>query len=321
MSERYLRLFSLPQNIGQAGSPVLISAGALLKDNSTGKVLVQLKFRNISEKSIKSVKIKVNAYDTAGCELKGIDAFSYLDLALGRDKEFGNQTPIMLPDKTTRAFSVEILSVAFMDGTAYIPSIHVAADTLDSDTLETVHLLDDERKELKEKQLAIQEEQYRKLSSLPLIMVVCAVLLLITDQIWRHGLVWEWVPLFFKKWLLALVVPCLCMISCQKIKRRTTSLIKFAALVAIVFLIIQIAATFYQLCYSFSFYNYRLGDFLFNYISASELLNNILRLDCLFSNFGVFCRFLFRTLVDVLFLLKNAFAAVILYRTAKITKS
>ena len=66
MSERYARLFSLPTNIGQDGCPVLISAGALLKDNNTGKLLVQLKLRNISKQVIKSVKIKVIVFFPCG---------------------------------------------------------------------------------------------------------------------------------------------------------------------------------------------------------------------------------------------------------------
>ena len=60
MSSRYSRLFTLPGNLYTEGSPVLIAAGALLKDNNTDKVLAQLKFRNISNKAISSVKIRVN---------------------------------------------------------------------------------------------------------------------------------------------------------------------------------------------------------------------------------------------------------------------
>ena len=52
MSERYSRLFSLSENLYAEGAPVLIAAGALLKDNETGKVLAQLKLRSISDKKI-----------------------------------------------------------------------------------------------------------------------------------------------------------------------------------------------------------------------------------------------------------------------------
>ena len=43
MSERYSKLSALPENLYSTGAPVIIAAGALLKDNQTGKVLAQLK--------------------------------------------------------------------------------------------------------------------------------------------------------------------------------------------------------------------------------------------------------------------------------------
>lgn len=121
MSERYSRLFSLPTNLYTEGAPVLIAAGALLKDNRSGKVLAQLKFRNISQKAIQSVKVKVNACDTAGCPLAGVDSFSYLDLSVAAGEEFGQSKPIYLPDATTRSFTVEILSVVFTDHEVFTP--------------------------------------------------------------------------------------------------------------------------------------------------------------------------------------------------------
>ena len=69
MSERYSRLFSLGENLHTDGLPVVIAAGALLKDNTSGKVLAQIKLRNISDKTIKSVKVRINAIDTAGSAL------------------------------------------------------------------------------------------------------------------------------------------------------------------------------------------------------------------------------------------------------------
>ena len=156
MSERYTRLFSLPTNIGQDGCPVLISAGALLKDNNTGKLLVQLKLRNISKQVIKSVKIKVNAYDTAGISLKGVEAFSYLDLAVARDGEFGSKTPVILPDKTTRSVSVEILSVVYGNGEVYQPVAGVVADSVNAETVQIINELDNERTQ---RQIAVQQKK------------------------------------------------------------------------------------------------------------------------------------------------------------------
>ena len=156
MSERYTRLLSLPTNIGQDGCPVLISAGALLKDNNTGKLLVQLKLRNISKHVIKSVKIKVNAYDTAGMSLKGVEALSYLDLTVARDGEFGSKTPVILPDKTTRSVSVEILSVVYGNGEVYQPVAGVVADSVNAETVQIINELDNERTQ---RQIAVQQKK------------------------------------------------------------------------------------------------------------------------------------------------------------------
>lgn len=51
MSERYTRLFALPQYLYTDNAPVVIMAGVLLRDNETGDILVQLKFKNISKKA------------------------------------------------------------------------------------------------------------------------------------------------------------------------------------------------------------------------------------------------------------------------------
>lgn len=66
MSERYSKLFALTENLYATGAPVVIAAGALLKDNQTGKVLVQLKLRNIGKKTIKAATVCVEPLDTVG---------------------------------------------------------------------------------------------------------------------------------------------------------------------------------------------------------------------------------------------------------------
>ena len=39
MSERYTKLFDLSENLYTESAPVVIAAGAILKDNQTGKIL------------------------------------------------------------------------------------------------------------------------------------------------------------------------------------------------------------------------------------------------------------------------------------------
>lgn len=159
MAERYTRLYSLQENLYQEGSPILISAGALLKDNSTGKLLVQLKFRNISDCVVNAVKVKINAFDPAGTVLKGVESFSYLDLSVGEDGEFGQQKPIPLPDVTTRSFSVEILSVTYSGGCC-VPKENVAARPVSQDVMEMVQKLDKRRAKKREDQ-SIKEKKYK----------------------------------------------------------------------------------------------------------------------------------------------------------------
>lgn len=175
MSERYTRLFSLPENLGQDGCPVLISAGALLKDNNTGKVLAQLKMRNISERIIRSVKVKINAYDTAGIALKGVETFSYLDLTVGRDREFGSQIPIALPDKTTRSFSIEILSVVFGNGEVYQPVASSVANSVNAEIAQKIKLLDNERAE---RQITLQRKKSQDTKDAVKILLVIFIIII-----------------------------------------------------------------------------------------------------------------------------------------------
>lgn len=119
MSERYTKLFALPENFYTERAPVVIAAGALLKDNQTGKVLAQIKYKNISSKTIKAVKVAVRAFDVSGTEIEGVAEYQYLDLSAARDAEFGQKNAIILPDKVTRSFSCECKNVVFSDGTSW----------------------------------------------------------------------------------------------------------------------------------------------------------------------------------------------------------
>lgn len=115
MTERYTKLFSLPQNLYLEGAPLVISAGVLLKDNETGKILVQLKLKNIADKNIKAVKLSISPSDTVGNKLTEDVKFEYLDQDASRGSEFGQKTPICLPDEKSRMFSVTVNEVIFAD--------------------------------------------------------------------------------------------------------------------------------------------------------------------------------------------------------------
>lgn len=119
MSERYSKLFSLPENLYAEGSPVIIAAGALLKDNQTGRVIAQLKLRNISSKAIKAATVSLSLMNTAGNPLEESVRYEYLDLSSTRDTDFGSKSAIPLPDASTRSFSVAVAEVIFTDNSVW----------------------------------------------------------------------------------------------------------------------------------------------------------------------------------------------------------
>ncbi len=119
MAGRYTNLFSLEKNLYLAGSPVVISAGALLKDTATDRVLAQLKFQNIGEKGIKALKVGIFPADTAGRSLGDTVEYQFLDLHASTGRTFGDQQPIYLPDNTARSYTVQVREVVFADSSLW----------------------------------------------------------------------------------------------------------------------------------------------------------------------------------------------------------
>lgn len=122
MSERYSRLFALPEDLYCVGSPVVIAAGALLKDNQTGKVIGQLKLRNISQKAIRAVKVKLHLFDTAGNPIGDPVVHTYLDLSAKRNEEFGQKSPVAVAEAQTRSYQASVTEVVFEDQSVWTAS-------------------------------------------------------------------------------------------------------------------------------------------------------------------------------------------------------
>lgn len=116
MSNRYSRVFSFQENLYACGSPVVIAAGALLKDNLNGNIIAQIKLKNISDKVIKAIKVSISAKDTAGNIVNASIKHNYLDLVVLPAQEFGSKEPIFISDSSVRSFSAEVLQVVYTDG-------------------------------------------------------------------------------------------------------------------------------------------------------------------------------------------------------------
>ena len=119
MAERFTRTYTLPEGLYTPGAPVLIAAGALLKDNQTGQMLAQLKIKNISAKEIKATAVKLIAFDTAERKLEAGAEQQYLDLKVARDNYFGETVPIVIADNSARSYEVAVTEVVFADNTIW----------------------------------------------------------------------------------------------------------------------------------------------------------------------------------------------------------
>ena len=119
MGERYTRLFSLPEQLYIENAPVIIVAGALLKDNKTDNVLVQLKFQNIEEKQIKALTVQIIPLDIKNEKIEEKIEYQYLDLNEERDVYFGSNVPIMISNNNARSFEVGVTEVIFKDNTEW----------------------------------------------------------------------------------------------------------------------------------------------------------------------------------------------------------
>lgn len=117
MAERFERLFSFPNGLFAHSAPVVVSAGALLKDQQSGAILVQIKFQSISPKIIKAVKVSLSAADVTGKQFTGVEDYQYLDMKIACGSEFGGDKAIIMPNYNTRAFSISTLTVVFVDDT------------------------------------------------------------------------------------------------------------------------------------------------------------------------------------------------------------
>ena len=121
MRERFETLFRLDRGLYTAGAPLLITAGALLRDSYADDLLCQLKFRNNSSRTVRAIQVRVSMRDINGHSLGQAVEHRYVDLMLKRDEEYGQRCAIVLPDPETRSFSVQLTEVSFLDGGTWQP--------------------------------------------------------------------------------------------------------------------------------------------------------------------------------------------------------
>lgn len=120
MAERFERLYQLHANLYVSDAPIIVSAGALLRDTQTDSVIVQLKFHSVSKKTIKAVKVSIAAQDVSKQPIQGIDDYQYLDLNIKHGQEFGANKAIVLQNSVARFFAISALTVVFVDESQWL---------------------------------------------------------------------------------------------------------------------------------------------------------------------------------------------------------
>lgn len=113
--DRYNRPFLLPEHLHCDGLPFEIEAGALLVDTTTDNVIAQLKMVSYEDKRVKAVKVTVQPEDTRGEVLGDEVTHQYLDLDAKRGESFGQKTPVPMPDRGTRSFSIRNVELIYSD--------------------------------------------------------------------------------------------------------------------------------------------------------------------------------------------------------------
>lgn len=114
MEERFKKLFETEEDLYTDGSPIILEKGVLLLDTKSNKLLIQMKFCNISEKPFKALYISFNTYDTSDVQMSPVE-YKYLDLNVDYGRSFGADKAIILENSIVRSFKVNKYSVVYDD--------------------------------------------------------------------------------------------------------------------------------------------------------------------------------------------------------------
>lgn len=94
---------------------LIIDSCVIMKNNYDDCIFAYTSFRNLSNKTIKGLKISLDVKDVFGSSLGVISNLQYLDLNVKRNDAFGEDLPVQLSDRNIRSYRVIINSVIYED--------------------------------------------------------------------------------------------------------------------------------------------------------------------------------------------------------------
>ena len=122
-NQRYTQLNKNTDIYILGDAPLVLLGRALLYDTKEDKVIGQLKFQSISEKTIIAFKIFVIGFDVSNAQIEQSE-FQYLDLKMKENDITGSQTPIVFSNKNVRKFVFWLSEIVYEDGSIENPSNH-----------------------------------------------------------------------------------------------------------------------------------------------------------------------------------------------------
>lgn len=122
-NQRYTQLSKNTDIYILGDAPLVLLGRALLYDTKEDKVIGQLKFQSISEKTIIAFKISVIGFDVSNVQIEQSE-LQYLDLKMKENDVTGSQTPIVFSNKNVRKFVFWISEIVYGDGSIENPSNH-----------------------------------------------------------------------------------------------------------------------------------------------------------------------------------------------------
>lgn len=115
-NERYKRVKELDTDIFFLNSGIQLVKGALLWDSVYKRTLIQLKFRNLSDRTLKSFYIRCTAADESGGEQEELE-FAYMDVDCESGGDFGQKRPLVVKSELIRQAWVLPVRAVWEDGT------------------------------------------------------------------------------------------------------------------------------------------------------------------------------------------------------------
>ena len=114
-SGKFEVIFESTEGKLQTNVPVLIEKTSLIKNTADDSIFARCTFRSLTDKPIKALLLDIVATDAWGNAAEGVEGFQLLDLKTKREAEFGQTTPIPIPNKNVRSIDVVIKKILYED--------------------------------------------------------------------------------------------------------------------------------------------------------------------------------------------------------------